>query len=313
MATRNEIVNNKKKRNSRRMRRKRRNQFKIGVACLGILALVFVGTKLIDKDYNIKAADGQEQYELIVNKPNPKPIDIVPGFNVTYEGLQYTVDAHDAKQMLNGKYEGEEKYAFLTFDDGPSPITEKILDVLKDKGVKGTFFILGSRLDEAPETQKILKRTIEEGNAIANHTYSHNYGKLYPGNYTNVDTFMSEIEQANDTMRKVLGENFNTRVIRMPGGYNSRFYYKDPNLGELNKRFEEEDIVELDWNALNGDAEGKPYTPDEMVSYLKRTVGDKKYAIVLMHDTYGKDKTAQTLGEIIDYLKSQGYEFKTIK
>ena len=311
MATKNEIFNNKKKR--RRRRKKKNNHLKIGIACLGIVALVFVGTKILNKDYNIKAADGNEQYELAVNKPNPKPLDIVPGFNVTYEGLQYAMDAHDVKQMLNGKHESDEKYAFLTFDDGPSPVTEKILDVLKEKDVKGTFFILGSRLDEVPETQKILRRTIEEGNAIANHTYSHNYGKLYPGNYTNVDTFMSEIEKANDTMRNALGDNFDTRVVRMPGGYNSRVYYKDPNLTELNKRFEQEDIVELDWNALNGDAEGKPYTPDEMVDYLKRTVAGQKHVIILMHDTYGKDKTAQTLPEIIDYLKTEGYQFKTIK
>lgn len=308
MATKNKVFSNKKKRRHRR----RQNYFKIGIACLGILSLVFIGTKLLNKDYNIQALDGSEQFELTVNKPNPKPLDIVPGFNVTYEGLQYTVDAHEVKKMLNGKHEGDEKYAFLTFDDGPSSITEEILDVLKEKNAKGTFFVLGSRLD-GQTSADTLRRTIEEGNAIANHTYSHDYKKLYPGNNTDVNTFIGEVQKTNDEMRKILGDNFNTRVVRMPGGYNSRAYYRDPNLTSLNQAFAEKDIVELDWNALNGDAEGKPYSTDEMLNYLKQTVGKQKQVIVLMHDTYGKEKTAQILPQVIDYLRSQGYEFKTIK
>ena len=67
--------------------------------------------------------------------------------------------------------------AYLTFDDGPTPVvTPKILDILKEENIKATFFVLGKSVDAHPE---IVKRTYEEGHYIANHGYSHNNSILY--------------------------------------------------------------------------------------------------------------------------------------
>ena len=172
--------------------------------------------------------------------------------------------------------------------------------------------MLGSRLDSGQAPKESLKRAIEEGNAIANHSYSHNFKKLYPGNITDVNYFMDEFKRTNDIMRDVLGVEFDTNVLRMPGGYNSRVYYKDRNLEELNNNLESNKIVSIDWNALNGDAEGKTYTVNEMIDYVKRTSRGKNQVVLLMHDTFGKEKTVKVLPEIIKYYKEEGYEFKTI-
>ena len=67
---------------------------------------------------------------------------------------------------------------YLTFDDGPSKLTEDVLDVLKEKQVKATFFIVGKNL-ETEQGKKILKRIVREGHAVGIHTYSHVYNRIY--------------------------------------------------------------------------------------------------------------------------------------
>ena len=64
-----------------------------------------------------------------------------------------------------------------------------------------------------------MKREVEEGNAIGNHTYSHNYNYLYPNKTVSVDNFMADVNKTNQSLKNILGENFSTRAIRFPGGY----------------------------------------------------------------------------------------------
>ena len=230
------------KRKSKTLKRKYIRR-RIGVVLLAIVALVFLGTR-IALNGKVEVAKGNtgnesENKELVMEEatvelPQYKSTDIIPGRNVTFDGKNYAVNVKDVSKMVDGSYEGNEKYVFLTFDDGPSPLTEQVLDILKSENVKGTFFMLGSRLDSGQAPKDSLKRAIEEGNAIANHSYSHNFKKLYPGNITEVNYFMDEFKRTNDIMKDVLGVEFDTNVLRMPGGYNSRVYYKDRNLEELN-------------------------------------------------------------------------------
>lgn len=98
----------------------------------------------------------------------------------------------------------------------------------------------------------------------------------------------------------------------MPGGYLSRKYYNDPNLKEFDRTLNNNGIVSIDWTALNGDAEGKNYSKKELLEYAKKSSQGQKQIVILMHDTYGKEKTVEMLPDLIDYYKSNGYEFKTI-
>lgn len=251
--------------------------------------------------------------KLISEKINELQYEIIPKMNVTYEGNKYAIDVDKVNEMLNETYEGSEKYIFLTFDDGPSPNTERVLGILREKGVHATFFVLGQRVNSSEQSKDILRRTIKNGHAIGNHSYTHSLERLYPGNSIDVDYFMEEVNRTNRVLKEVLGENFDTKIIRMPGGRNSRAYYHDPALPSFDDRLKKEGIVNIDWNALNGDAEGKPYTPTQMLEYVKKSSLGLNQVIVLMHDTYGKEKTVEVLPEIIDYFKANGYEFKTMK
>ena len=299
-----------KKRNSNK-----NNFFKIFLGVLAIILLLWGGIKvvtMIGSNLANKASINEEQAEQEkVIKPNPD--DVMPGMNITYEADKYAVDAKDVQAMANDTYKGEGKYVFLTFDDGPSNSTEKILNTLKDKDVHGTFFVLGSSIEKDSKRQEYLKEELKSGNAIANHSYSHDFKKLYPGNKLNIDYFMDEFNKTNDIMKSILGGEFDCRVLRMPGGYGTRKYYKDPSLKEFDNTLQENGIINVDWNALDGDAEGKPYSTEEMLNYVKKTSKGKNHVVILMHDAAGKEKTVEILPQIIDYYKNEGYEFKVIK
>ncbi|MCX0384168.1 polysaccharide deacetylase [Clostridium perfringens] len=300
---------------SKRRNSNKNNFFKIFLGVLAIIILLWGGIKvvtMIGSNLANKASINKEQEEQEkVIRPNPD--DVMPGMNITYEADKYAVDAKDVQAMANDTYKGEGKYVFLTFDDGPSNSTEKILNILKDKDVHGTFFVLGSSIEKDSKRQEYLKEELKSGNAIANHSYSHDFKKLYPGNKLKIDSFMDEFNKTNDIMQSILGGEFDCKVLRMPGGYGTRKYYKDPSLKEFDDTLQENGIINVDWNALDGDAEGKPYSTEEMLNYVKKTSKGKNHVVILMHDAAGKEKTVEILPQIIDYYKNEGYEFKVIK
>ena len=84
------------------------------------------------------------------------------------------------------------------------------------------------------------------------------------------------------------------------------------NMDKLDKYLDENNMAEIDWNALNSDAECKKKNARELVQQTIKTSTGKDIVVLLMHDTYGKDKTAKALPDIIRYFKEQGYKFKTL-
>ena len=206
-----------------------------------------------------------------------------------------------AEDKDSGNEQENYKIAYLTFDDGPSnTVTPMVLDILAEYDIKATFFVLGKMVDVNPN---ILKRIFDEGHAIGNHSYSHGYSHIYK----NIDNFLEELRLADNAIRRVLGEDFETKLLRLPGGSH----------GSYRKKFVEaaEDLgyKVYDWNALNGDAEGLNLSKDRLVKRLKSTVKGQKELIVLMHDTDTKTTTAEALPEIIEYLISEGYTFKKLE
>lgn len=305
------------------MKRYRRKKTEKKVQALIIIAVMIVslvgfGFKrvFLSKDEENKVVQAKTMVNNTIEEKEAKsPDDILKGGNVTVEGDKYTIDRKDVEQIINGKYPKDgKKMVFLTFDDGPTiENTGDILDILKSKDVKATFFVLGVNLEKSSKAKELLKREITEGHAIGNHTVTHNTKKLYLDNKVNVIEFMGEIHKNNEIMRSILGNDFDSKVVRMPGGYMSRKIHKDPNLKELDNAFQQEGFNSIDWNAENGDAKGKEYSKEEMINWVKSTSKKREKVILLMHDAYGKTKTKEVLPEVIDYFKTEGYEFKTIK
>lgn len=204
------------------------------------------------------------------------------------------------------------KVVYLTFDDGPSTtVTPRILDILEHEGVDATFFVVGKYVDEQKE---LVKREAEEGNAVAIHSYTHDYNYLYPGGKINVDNCISDFEKTSDSIKSILGQDYKIRALRLPGGYYSWNKNDPANAQAVIDKMHEKDWHQIEWNCLSGDAEGNaPKTAEQLYQETVQTVGTREKAVILMHDTYQKEATAEALPRIIEYLKQQGYEFKTIR
>lgn len=188
------------------------------------------------------------------------------------------------------------KIAFLTFDDGPSKNTIEILKILDEKNVKATFFVLGKL---AEKNKDIIKDINDNGHGIGNHTYSHNYSKIY----SSINNLLNEINRTHNILSGILGEEFNSRLFRFPGG----------SFGEKKSSFRTSVLNNgysyIDWNVLNRDAEGSNINANELVQNIKDTAKGKERAVILMHDSHTKRNTVDALADTIDFLKSEGYEF----
>ena len=193
------------------------------------------------------------------------------------------------------------KIAYLTFDDGPSNnVTPLILDVLKQEKIKATFFVLGSNATWNPQ---ILKRIRTEGHYIANHGYSHRYNEIYK----DYDSLMHDYNLCEEAIKNSLGEpNYKTRIFRFPGGSTGGRFAKFKR--DAKSQMQDQGITYLDWNALTCDAEGVP-TKESILENLKNTTQGKNIVVVLMHDSSTKILTYETLTDVINYLREQGYEF----
>ena len=128
----------------------------------------------------------------------------------------------------------------------------------------------------------------------------------------NVDNILSDLERSQNSMKAVLGQDFSTRVIRFPGGY-----WSWEGRTAMKEAMEQNGYYNVDWNALNKDAEGNVKNADELLQSTKDTIevlgANADSVVLLMHDTYGKEETVKALSQIIEYLQGKGFEFRTIK
>lgn len=191
---------------------------------------------------------------------------------------------------LHTPVSASEKIAYLTFDDGPNKYTSQVLDILKEKNVKATFFVIGGRIARSPDT---MNRMVQEGHYIGLHSMSHDVKRLYNG-----DPFalVSEMERTRTIVRATTG--LDSQLVRVP--YGSRPYLKENYRDALVK----EQYKVWDWTIDTYDwkSDGEPSTVVERL--INQT--DEEIEVILMHDCA---VTVQALPKIIDYLHSQGYIF----
>ena len=208
----------------------------------------------------------------------------------------------EGKRNIDEIYNSNTKRAFLTFDDGPSSVTNTILDTLKQQNVKATFFVLGSRVEKKPD---VVKRMYDEGHYIANHGYSHVYENIY----TSPQSVLDEYNRCNEAVKNAIGvSEYNSHLFRFPGGLVGGKYADIKN--QANELLKQNNIMHIDWNALNGDAETNNLSIEFELARLQETTQNKNSVVILMHDAPAKKVTAEALSQIIEYLRNQGYEFK---
>lgn len=282
----------------------------IGVGFKGVTATTaFIEEKRQEKIEMQKKAEAERLEEERKRKEEEEAKKKMVGVN--HEAKQYTYDARKIQEKLaNYDYSNNgKKMVFLTFDDGSSTtVTPEILKALKENDVRATFFVTGENIERGGQKAKdLIKESFEYGNAIANHSYTHDYKVLYPGRTLNLDNFLADFNKTDELLKEILGPYFSTRVIRCPGGHMS---WK--GMDQLDNYLDENNMASIDWNALNADAEGKKKNAQELLDYAIKTSQGKDIVVLLMHDTYGKEETAKALPTIIKYFKDNGYEFKTL-
>ena len=193
------------------------------------------------------------------------------------------------------------KVAYLTFDDGPDDRnTMAVLDILKEEKVPATFYVVGKRAESYPDT---VKRMAEEGHAVGNHSYDHDYGRLY----ASPQAFLAEMEQTDEIFMRILG--MRPLILRAPGGV----------VGHFNDSYwealREAGYVEHDWNVSSADAApGHPVAQDfiDNINGQTENVSESHAAIILMHCSEGHEETVKALPEIIRLLREKGYQFGVV-
>lgn len=199
----------------------------------------------------------------------------------------------------------DEKVAYLTFDDGPSINTEKLLDILDQYDVKATFFVIYHK-----NMEKKYKAIADRGHTIALHSYTHSYSKIYKTE----KGYYSDLNKIHDYVEKLTGVD--SKIIRFPGGSSntvSRKYNKNI-MKVLKKSVTEKGYVYHDWNIDSTDASGINRDPDILVEKVKAGLKKNKPVVdILMHDT-GKSKTTtvEALPRIIEAVKAQGYTIEPL-
>jgi peptidoglycan-N-acetylglucosamine deacetylase len=195
------------------------------------------------------------------------------------------------------------KEVFLTFDDGPCVNnTRKILKILNDNNIKATFFIVGMKADENPEA---LKELSNNGMCIGVHTYSHNYKKIYKS----LDSYLNDYEACRNIIKTITNKE-PVNYTRLPGGSTNLMTSKT-NLNLIKKALNDKGIKYVDWNVCSGDADSHEVPVEKIKRNVKNQCQNKKIAVILMHDTYYKHFTVESLPEIVTYLKDQGFIFRT--
>lgn len=223
-------------------------------------------------------------------------------FSSSFANYIYTTNvSNDYINKINNLTKGKEKIAYLTFDDGPSLVTPKILDILKSENVKASFFVIGKSVEAHPE---IVKRAYEEGHYIANHTYSHNNSILYKSS----ESFTNEIKKTDLAIGKAIGvEDYSSLIFRFPNGFMSPQYKAKKK--EMTKLLSQMNYTYIDWNCLNNDSV-KKYTSSQLLNNLKQSSKNKDTLVILMHDTKDVSNSSLALEDSIEYLKSEGYNFR---
>ena len=297
MATQSEFENRRRERKRReRLRKKRIRAVIILVVLIGLIAVICAAISSNNSE-NVKNINNEE-----LQSTEPIPVSTPEARNTKILNLPPASEENDLLKIIAKS--GQSKRCYLTFDDGPTKnITPQILDALRKYNVKATFFQVGSYISSNTD---MARRVYEEGHLIANHSYSHNYNNLYDTE----EDFRSEIEKTQKLINSVGNENEGEafRLMRFPGGsYNAGDHASEKQA--YKKTLKEMDFYYIDWNALNGDAEGKTKNAKELLEYLKKSMDGYNNLVVLMHDASTKQATADSLPSVIEYLTEQGYTF----
>ncbi len=201
---------------------------------------------------------------------------------IVFWGSAFIGSNYHVKTYCGNPLETEKKIA-LTFDDGPHEMTLLVLDVLKKHNAKATFFCIGKNIETHPD---ILRKVIEDGHTVGNHTYSH----VPFFDFYRKDQVIAEIQQTDALVESVLGKK--TNLFRPPYGVTN------PSIRRALAITKHKTIG---WNIRSLD--GVVKTEDFLLNRIIKRI--KPGGIVLLHDT--SVQTVIVLEQLLSYLQKNNY------
>ena len=184
----------------------------------------------------------------------------------------------------------DDKCVALTFDDSPSSMTEKVLDILKEHDVKACFFVIGQNIEQSPQ---ILRRIVDEGHIVGNHSWSHTAG--FPTkSYTDVK---NEIKKTSDLIYSI--------TSRQPALFRPPFGVTNPRIGKAVRDF---GMKCIGWNIRSLDTVER-YTREAVMGRIASQL--KPGSVILLHDRC-KDSD-KLLRMILQHIDENGYKVVTLE
>lgn len=209
-----------------------------------------------------------------------------------------------AKQQTGTSTPGG-KVIYLTFDDGPSKHTQRLLDILEQYNAKATFFVVNTGY----KMKDTLKAIVDGGHGIAIHSVSHEYKKIYASE----EAFFNDLYGMQKIIKDATGVT--TTLMRFPGGSSNAVSKFNPGImTRLTKAVTDQGFQYFDWNVSSGDAGGVKGTKAEktaqVVTNVIKGVSGKQYAIVLQHDIH--DFSVDAVEQILIWGIQNGYSFEAL-
>lgn len=206
-----------------------------------------------------------------------------------------------SKTGVEEKQSSPKKVAYLTFDDGPSSLTNDYLDILKKEQVKATFFLIGQQIEG--EMEEVVKREVKEGHELGLHSYCHNAEVIYQSG----DAYKKDLEQTRQRIASCV--SYKVKNYRFPWGSANayiRWYRKD-----LTEELEGQGLMYQDWNVSGEDSVGCP-SAYSILSHVQKDYEKYDNPVILLHDSATCKATLEALPEIIRELKEKGYSFEVL-
>jgi chitin deacetylase len=191
------------------------------------------------------------------------------------------------------RVETSERVVALTFDDGPTPeVTAQLLSVLRERGVKASFFVIGGELEQHPE---LGQRLAQEGHELGNHSYSHERMILKTPSF-----IKNEIERTDQLIRNTGYQG----PINFRPPYGKKFILLPYYLNKTHRK-------SIMWDIEPDSNRDIAQDPDKIVAYVLSHT--QPGSIILLHVMYKSGTPSlNAVPKIIDGLRQQGYEFKTV-
>lgn len=301
----------------RKRRRSDRERFLILAAIIGgavvaaaaivVCLLVFLPKKdaptpppsQVESQVSSEASSAPSKPAVDMSSVNPNAATAISEGDLAYQSLypELYVPIVEKIPVKDG-----DKVVYLTYDDGPSQETERLLDILDQQGVKATFFVMaqGKNIEDC---KKWMKMIVDRGHAIGVHTYSHEYKDIY----ASPQAFLEDFKKMHDLIYEATGQKIT--MFRFAGG--SVNAYNKATCKAIIAEMERRGYTYFDWNVDSGDSEkgdnGKfiyDTTTQEILSHQK--------SIVLMHNSKAKKATVDQTAAIIEKAKAAGYRFDVL-